>query len=60
MYYLIEFKDKKYTIPKDSLRLFAMTQGLYSSTIDECIKLLKQHDIKVTEIVTEIGYEKGN
>lgn len=55
MYYLIEFKDKKYTIHKDSLRLFAMTLGLYSSTINGCIKLLKQHDINVTEIITEVN-----
>lgn len=55
MYYLIKYKDKEFTIHKDSLRFFAMTIGLYSSTIDECIKLLRQHDIKVTEIVTEIN-----
>ena len=60
MYYLIKFKNTEYTIPKDNLKLFAMTLGLHSYTTDECIKLLKQHDIKVTEIETEIGYEKDN
>lgn len=57
MYYLIKHKDKEFTIPRDSLRLFAMTIGLHSSTIDECIKLLRQHDVIVTEIVTEVTNE---
>ena len=50
MYYLIKFKNKEYTIPKDNLRLFAMTIGIYSSTADECIKLLRQNSIEVSEI----------
>lgn len=50
MYYLIKFKNKEYTIPKDNLRLFAMTIGIYSSTMDECIKLLRQNGIGLSEI----------
>lgn len=50
MYYLIKFKNEEYTIPKDNLRLFAMTLGIYSSTIDECIKLLRQNGIEVLDI----------
>lgn len=50
MYYLIKFKNEEYTIPKDNLRLFAMTIGIYLSTTDECIKLLRQNGIEVSEI----------
>ena len=49
MYYLIKFKNKEYTIPKDNLRLFAMTIGIYSSTIDECIKMLEHQGIEVSD-----------
>lgn len=56
MYYLIKHKDKEFTLHKDSLRFFAMTIGLYSSTIDECIRLLRQHDVNVTEIITDVKY----
>lgn len=50
MYYLIKFKNTEYTIPKDNLRLFAMTIGIYSSTIDECIKMLMRQGIEVLDI----------
>ena len=50
MYYLIKFKDEEYTIPKDNLRLFAMTIGIYSSTIDECIEMLRQQGIEILDI----------
>lgn len=50
MRYLIKFKDTEYTMPKDNLKLFAMTLGLHSYTTDECIKLLKQKGIEVFEI----------
>ena len=50
MYYLIKFNDTEYTIPKDNLKLFAMTLGLHSYTTDECIKLLKQKGIDVLDI----------
>lgn len=49
MYYLIKFKNKEYTIPKYNLKLFAMTIGIYSSTVDECIKMLKHQGIEVLE-----------
>lgn len=49
MYYLIKFKNKGYTIPKDNLRLFAMTIGIYSSTIDECLKILMRQGIEVLD-----------
>lgn len=50
MYYLIKFGNTEYTIPKDNLKLFAMTLGLYSYTTDECIKLLRCNGIEVSEI----------
>ncbi len=50
MCYLIKFKNKEYTIPKDNLRLFAMTIGIYSSTINECIKMLRHQGIEVLDI----------
>lgn len=50
MYYLIKFKNTEYTIPKDNLRLFAMTIGIYSSTVDECIKMLMRQGIEVLDI----------
>ena len=50
MYYLIKFKNKEYTIPKDNLRLFAMTIGVYSSTTDECVKMLGHQGIEVLDI----------
>ena len=49
MYYLIKFKNEEYTIPKDNLRLFAMTIGIHSSTIDECIKMLRRQGIEVSD-----------
>lgn len=50
MYYLIKFKNTEYTIPKDNLKLFAMTLGLHSYTTDECIKILRQQGIEVLDI----------
>ena len=50
MYYLIKFGNTEYTIPKDNLKLFAMTLGLHSYTTDECIKMLREQGIEVSDI----------
>ena len=49
MQYLIKFGNTEYTIPKDNLRLFAMTIGIYSSTTEECIKKLRHKGIEVSD-----------
>ena len=49
MYYLIKFNNTEYTIPKNNLKLFAMTLGLHSYTTDECIKMLRHKGIEVSD-----------
>ena len=51
--YLIKIKDSKFTIPKENLKLLAMTKGVFGNTDTEIIKKFIQCGCEISEVLDE-------
>ena len=47
--YIIKFKDRTYTIPKENLKLLARTKGIFVQTDEEIIEKFRQDGCEIKE-----------
>lgn len=47
--YLIKIKDSKFTIPKENLKILAMTKGIFAQTDEEIIEKFRQNGCEIEE-----------
>lgn len=47
--YLIKIKDSKFTIPKENLKLLAITKGIFAQTDEEIIEKFRQNGCEIEE-----------
>lgn len=47
--YIIKFKDRTYIIPKENLKLLAMTKGIFAQTDEEIIEKFRQNGCEIEE-----------
>lgn len=47
--YIIKIKNKNFTIPKENLKLLAMTKGIFAQTDEEIIERFRQSGCEIEE-----------
>ena len=47
--YIIKIKNKDFTIPKENLKLLAMTKGIFAQTDEEIIERFRQSGCEIEE-----------
>ena len=47
--YTLKIKDSTYTIPKENLKILAMTKGIFAPTDEEIIEKFKQNGCEIEE-----------
>ncbi len=51
--YILKIKDSTYTIPKENLKILAMTKGIFAQTDEEIIEKFRQSGCEVEECKNE-------
>lgn len=47
--YVLKIKNSTYTIPKDNLKILAMTKGIFAQTDEEIIERFRQSGCEIEE-----------
>lgn len=48
--YTLKIKDTTYTLPKENLKLLAMTKGIFANSDEEIIEKFKQVGVEISEV----------
>ena len=51
--YILKIKDSTYTIPKENLKILAMTKGIFAQTDEEIIEKFRQNGCEIEETKDE-------
>ena len=52
--YELKIKDTTYTLPKENLKLLAMSKGIFANNDEEIIERFKQNGVEISEVEDEI------
>ena len=55
--YIIKIKNKNFTIPKENLKLLAMTKGIFAQTDEEIIEKFRQNGCEIEECNDDKNYK---